>query len=35
MGDAPAHRFTTSTAIRDGMVAAGWVSEGVRMCVPE
>jgi hypothetical protein len=27
------HRFTTSTAVRDEMIAQGWVSEGVAMCV--
>jgi hypothetical protein len=27
------HRFTTRTAVRDEMVARGWVSEGVAMCL--
>jgi DNA-binding beta-propeller fold protein YncE len=39
MGDAPAHRFTTSVSIRNDMVTAGWIPEGkgdgVGMCVPE
>jgi probable HAF family extracellular repeat protein len=38
-GGAPAHRYTTSAAIRDQMKAAGWLqegvgAEGVEMCVP-
>jgi serine protease len=28
------HRFVTRTALRDEMVAAGWLSEGVTMCLP-
>lgn len=27
------HRFTTSAVVRDQMIAQGWVSEGVVMCV--
>jgi hypothetical protein len=39
MGGAPNHRYTTSTAIRDQMLALGWVPEGngpnvVFACVP-
>jgi len=39
MGGAPNHRFTTSPATRDQMVAAGWVIEGngpglAAMCAP-
>ena len=32
-GGAPAHRYTTRPAIVGQMVAKGWVSEGVVMCV--
>ena len=32
-GGAPNHRYTTCTNIRDKMLANGWVSEGVTMCV--
>jgi DNA-binding beta-propeller fold protein YncE len=39
MGGAPAHRFTTSLATHQTMIAAGWIPEGpgagVGMCVPE
>ena len=28
------HRFTTDPRIRDEMIARGYVSEGVAMCVP-
>lgn len=31
---APNHRYTTCSNIRDNMIARGWVSEGVAMCVP-
>jgi hypothetical protein len=40
MGAAPNHRFTTSSSVRDQMVAAGWVLEGngpgfASMCAPQ
>lgn len=39
-GGAPAHRYTTSPAIRSQMAAAGWIAEGygpdgVFMCAPD
>jgi hypothetical protein len=33
MGGAANHRYSTDVAIIDAMVAKGWVSEGVTMCV--
>lgn len=33
MGGAPNHRVTTSAAQRDGLVAKGWIGEGVAACV--
>lgn len=32
--DDPNHRFTTSTAIYNSLVAQGWDGEGVKFCVP-
>jgi hypothetical protein len=39
-GDAPGHRYTTSTEVRDQMVASGWILEGnlpglAVMCTPQ
>ncbi len=34
MGGAPAHRYVDSDALRDTMVAKGWVDEGVVFCAP-
>lgn len=40
LGGAPNHRYTTSAAVRDQMIAAGWIFEGngntkVFACVPQ
>jgi phosphatidylethanolamine-binding protein (PEBP) family uncharacterized protein len=32
-GNAPNHRYTTCTGIRDRMMTRAWILEGVRMCV--
>ncbi len=33
-GKSSNHRYTTSTSIRDSMIARGWVSEGIAFCAP-
>lgn len=33
-GKSSNHRYTVSTALRDSMVARGWVNEGIAFCAP-